>query len=54
MDAETETLIAVLRERMAKVSDDERLDLTHSLMIGYCEECGREDPEGRCQCRNDE
>ena len=40
MNTETETLIAVLRDRMEKMSDDERIGLMHSLMDGYCESCG--------------
>lgn len=54
MDTETETLVAVLRDRMEKMTDDERLELMNSLMDGYCEECGCESTRIRCQCWNDE
>lgn len=54
MDTENENLIGVLRSRMEKMTDYERLELMHSLMEGYCEECGCEDQQGRCQCWNDE
>lgn len=54
MDTETETLISVLHDRMTTMTDDERLGMMRQLMDGYCEECGREDPELHCQCSNDE
>ena len=54
MNTETETLVAVLHDRMEKMTADERLELMRSLMDGYCKECGYEDPDRRCQCWNDE
>jgi len=52
MDTETEMLIAVLRSRMEKMSDDERMELMHALMNGYCENCGGEYLP--CYCTQDE
>jgi hypothetical protein len=54
MDTETETLVAVLHDRMEKMTPGDRLGLMRSLMDGYCKECGYEDPKGNCQCWNDE
>lgn len=52
MDTETETLIAVLNGRMENMTDDERIDLKHELMEGYCEDCGSEHLP--CYCTNDD
>lgn len=51
MDTETETLVSVLRDRMTKMTDDERHELMHELMDGWCVHCGAETP---CYCWNDE
>lgn len=39
---DTETLIAVLRDRMTKMTNDERMALLSDLMEGYCRHCGSE------------
>jgi len=55
VNTETETLVAVLRDRMQKMTDEERLALIDALAEGYCIHCGREETNGRrCQCWNDE
>jgi len=43
-----------LHDLIILMKPDERLALIHSLMEGYCKECGVEDTEGRCQCWNDD
>ena len=54
MDAETKTLVAVLRERMEKMTDEERVELIGDLKEGYCQDCGRATGEWLCHCMNDE
>ena len=43
-----------LRVMLANSTPDERLELLAELFSGYCEHCGDEDPDNRCQCWNDE
>lgn len=52
MDTETKTLVAVLRDRMERMSDDERITLLDSLFDGYCKHCGSYLLP--CHCMNDE
>ena len=40
MNTETETLINVIRDRMERMTDDERLNLLSDLFDGYCKHCG--------------
>lgn len=51
MDTETPTLIAVLRDRMTKMPDSERLELIEALSDGYCLHCGACLP---CFCNRDD
>lgn len=48
------SMITFLRVFTAAASDEERLAIRDALMKGYCQHCGRADPDGRCQCWNDE
>lgn len=50
----TEPLIAEMRDRMVDLLPSERIDLVNDLLDGYCKHCGWADPEGVCQCWNDE
>jgi hypothetical protein len=54
MNTETDTLVAVIHDRMQKMTDFERLDIIETLMRGFCKDCGCVDPSGTCQCWNDE
>ncbi|WP_293371564.1 hypothetical protein [Nevskia sp.] len=54
MCTETPTLIRVLRDRMEKMTPDERLELAGDLLDGYCEHCGYETHGRTCHCTNDE
>lgn len=55
MNTETDTLVAVLNDRMKDMSQPERVALRDRLMQGYCEHCARAVPEGdTCHCWNDE
>lgn len=54
MDTSTEMLIMVLRERMERMTDAERLALIESLTDGYCVHCGCATGGKRCHCTNDE
>lgn len=52
MDTENETLIGVLRDRMQKMTDEDRIDLMHALMDGYCRHCGSDHLP--CYCTRDD
>ena len=54
MNTETETLINVLRDRMQKMTDQERIDLLDALFAGYCQHCGSDIGNGRCYCTSDD
>ena len=54
MNTETETLIAVLHERMQKMTAQERIDLLYAIAGDYCPKCGYADGGRRCHCDNDE
>ena len=48
-----ETVLADARRLLADLDDEERVEFMHTLMDGYCEDCGRQ-VEGICHCENDE
>jgi hypothetical protein len=54
MDTETETLIAVLHDRMEKMTEQERIDLLRSIAGDYCPKCGYDNGGRYCPCDNDE
>jgi len=54
MDTETDILISVLHDRMAKMSDEERISLMLKLMDGYCTDCGRDTEHCPCYCTRDD
>lgn len=54
MNTETETLVSVLRDRMEKMTDQERIDLLDSLFAGFCKHCGADIGDGRCYCLRDD
>ena len=47
-------LVNQLRIAQILLSTTERIALWHEIYAGYCKVCGDEDPEGHCQCWNDE
>ncbi len=48
-------LVALVRSRLASMSDAERLHLLELILDGYCTKCGSTEAPGRwCQCDNDE
>lgn len=51
-EIETKTLILFLRDKISKMTDEERVNLIDDLMAGYCKDCGCNNP--MCQCWNDE
>lgn len=54
-DIAPELLAKILNERLlATVPWHERLDLLAIVRNGFCDQCGYDDPDGRCQCWNDE
>ena len=58
MDATTEKLVKALRERLANMKADDRVELVNTLMYGYCVHCGDpqdyESPDWHgCYCRDD-
>lgn len=54
MNTETETLLAVIKDRMEKMTDLERENIWEYLQDGYCKDCGCVDPKKQCQCWNDD
>ena len=54
MNTETETLIAVLQDRMEKMTPAERLALVQSLLGDYCAACGFDNGGRTCHCTNDD
>ena len=53
MHLKLKELLTELKEQMIEMSPQERLDLVHNIMEGYCIYCGYK-IEGRCYCENDE
>ena len=49
-----EELAIKTRDIQERMTADERLEFWGVIMQGYCRECGTKDPQGRCQCANDE
>lgn len=49
----TESLVQ-LHDALRDLTPEQRLEVFHDISEGYCGHCGYEDPEGRCQCWNDE
>jgi hypothetical protein len=47
-----DALIMAIRSFMKDMDDDERIDLIHELMKGYCEVCGS--PYLPCYCLRDD
>ncbi len=49
-DLQTDTLIDIIRSRMWKMTDEERIDLMNYLMDGYCKYCGNKHLPCYCIC----
>jgi len=55
MDDAVKAEIDDLRDRLAEMTDEERLEVFRAIADGYCRECGNAVPSGwSCTCMRDD
>ncbi len=45
--------IDLVKEKISKLSPDDRLKFINDIMYGYCDSCGQKD-DNKCRCWDDE
>ncbi len=50
----TGLIVLMLKDRLKSMGSQARMDFFGALTEGYCTHCGADDPDGKCQCWNDE
>jgi len=55
-EAETESLLFLCRSLFRRTDGESRMAFVHSLLEGYCDDCGRELTDARpvCYCSHDD